>query len=579
MKLKINIKLLQVLLILVFTSCTDLEERVLDEIMPDDIHSVENAERKLLSASYNYGEEIFARYKGIWCVNQLTTDEAILPARGKDWYDNGSWIALHEFTWDASSVRSGNLWDNLNKAVAQSAITVDVIKNSEIANKDMYIAEALGLWTLYTYHIVDIFGQVPYRDPMNVNFSTIPEVLNSSKAIELCISTLERILPDLPKFESTEGNSGRFTAEAAYALLAQIYLNKSVYDDRYNATSEFDFTAGGNMDKVIEYTDLIISSNKFTLEKYFFDIFGVDNSGNSEHIFSVIQKATGGNEGRNEFTYLSMGRNQKANPDNNRGSNATCTTPEYYATWDNNRNDPRFHSYTKKNGGEIFRNDGTDVSLPYDGVFHFNRGFQEGQQYGPTISDGDFNRDPNNNSRVLVEALYTEQTPGLLLDFTKELNFDDPSKAIFSQNQINRGIRVFKQEYDAENTRKYGGVDIPVFRLGGIYTMRAEAKFRKGDVNGALNDINLLRESRSSVKIDGKENNGKAIDQLNEETLYNEISYEMYWECARRQQMIRFGKFEDAYTAKPVSQPFRRVFPIPQYEMDVNKFYVQNKGY
>jgi hypothetical protein len=187
--------------------------------------------------------------------------------------------------------------------------------------------------------------------------------------------------------------------------------------------------------------------------------------------------------------------------------------------------------------------------------------------------------DPDDNSRVLVQKLYTEKNTDLLMDFSRELDFDDPDKAIFTQNQINRGVRIFKQEYDAENTRKYGGVDIPVFRLGGIYTMRAEAKFRNGDVPGALKDINTLRTSRWSIASDGSKYYGKQISSLNEETLYNEISYELYWESKRRPQMIRFGKFEDAYTAKPVSEPYRRIFAIPQSELDVNKDLVQNKGY
>jgi hypothetical protein len=53
----------------------------------------------------------------------------------------------------------------------------------------------------------------------------------------------------------------------------------------------------------------------------------------------------------------------------------------------------------------------------------------------------------------------------------------------------------------------------------------------------------------------------------------------MYWEMYRRPQMIRFGKFDLAYTAKPLSQPFRRYFPIPQSTIDVTKEFTQNQGY
>lgn len=560
-------------------ACTDLEEQVIDEIVPGDIEDVEGIEASLLAATYDKGEGLFADYGGTWSLQEMTTDEALLPVRGEDWRDGGKWKELHEFGWSPSSVKTEDNWRSLNAAVAQAASTIDIVKNSDIENAELYLAEARGLWAFYTFNIVDLFGQVPYRDPYNLNFSESPEILDASSALSICIETLEEIIPQLAAYGERGTDSGRFTKEAAYALLAKIYLNKSVYDDRYNATSDFEFVSSGNMDKVIEYTDLLIKSGTFSLSADYFDIFSTSNNNNSEHIFAVIQKATGGNTGQNDFTYLSMGRNQKANPDNNRGSNATCTTPDYFATWNDNQDDPRFHQHTTKNGGEAFRNDGTDGSLPYGGTFHFNRGFQVGQQYGPVISDGAFEMDPNDPDRVLVQALYTEKTPTLLMDFTPELDFAVESDAAFSQSEINRGVRIFKQEYDAENERGNGGVNIPLFRLGGIYTMRAEAKFRKGDTPGALADINLLRTSRWSIDIDGNQFYGQEIPSLNEETLYNEISYELYWEGERRQQMIRFGKFEEAYTAKPVSQPFQRLFPIPQSERDVNKDMGQNFGY
>jgi len=53
----------------------------------------------------------------------------------------------------------------------------------------------------------------------------------------------------------------------------------------------------------------------------------------------------------------------------------------------------------------------------------------------------------------------------------------------------------------------------------------------------------------------------------------------MYWEMYRRKQAIRFGKFEAAGTAKPASDPTRRVFPIPQTTMDATDIFIQNDGY
>lgn len=70
-----------------------------------------------------------------------------------------------------------------------------------------------------------------------------------------------------------------------------------------------------------------------------------------------------------------------------------------------------------------------------------------------------------------------------------------------------------------------------------------------------------------------------AITAIDKDILYKELGFEMYWEMYRRPQMIRFGKFDLAYTAKPLSQPFRRFFPILRSTIDVTKEFTQNQGY
>jgi len=53
----------------------------------------------------------------------------------------------------------------------------------------------------------------------------------------------------------------------------------------------------------------------------------------------------------------------------------------------------------------------------------------------------------------------------------------------------------------------------------------------------------------------------------------------MYWEMYRRKQMIRFGTFDKPYTAKPTTDPYLRVYAIPQATIDVTDEISQNFGY
>ena len=182
------------------------------------------------------------------------------------------------------------------------------------------------------------------------------------------------------------------------------------------------------------------------------------------------------------------------------------------------------------------------------------------------------------NGRIKVSPLYMEKSTTTRMDFTPSLTFKNPAQAVFAQNEINQGARIFKYEFDPEGGNGNSNVDIPLYRLGGIYTMRAEAYFRKGNTGQAMDDLNKLRTSRKRESLYGS-TPGKALTAIDQTVLYNEIGFELYWELYRRPQMIRFGKFDLPGTAKAASEPYRRVFPIPQSTIDVTKEFKQNQGY
>ncbi|MCG9792567.1 RagB/SusD family nutrient uptake outer membrane protein [Flavobacterium algicola] len=569
---------------LLLSSCTNLDEVVLDEILGADASSVDGA----LAAAYDrLGDGTFVG-KSVFSMQEFTTDVALLPTRGSDWGDGGKWRAMHEFTWNSSNAIVTDNWNLLTNGITRSLSAIKIISNSESADKDMFLAEAKGLLAYYTYTTLDLYGQAPYRDP-SIDDGPL-EILQAAEAIDKLIVDVEEIIPNLASLGEKSTHTGRFTKEAAYSLLSAMYLNRAVFKDRYNANSNFNFTeaavsgTGTDMDRVIYYTSLLIDTGKFKLEKNYFDNFSIDNSKGSEFIFVIVQKIDNIRNGDNDFAYNSMERNQRASP-SNRGTNASCTTPEFYHSWDNNHDDPRFARAYQYSDGTWFTNTevgsvpATDIVPNSDNLpwFHFTRGMIDGPQYGPKLtSTGDFER--TTDGRIKVSELYMEKSTSTRMNFTPELNFDNPTQSVFAQNQINRGVRCFKWEFDPEAGNGASKVDIPLFRLGGIYTMRAEAYYRKGQVASALSDVNALRINRTREAL---YNNapGKALTSIDSEVLYKEIGFEMYWEMYRRPQMIRFGKYDLAYTAKPVSEPYRRIFPIPQQTLDVTKDFIQNFGY
>lgn len=584
---KLN-RLFFILLSMGIISCTDLQEKVVDEVLGSETQSADP--QSAIAAAYGQlGDGTFVDHGNVFALQEYSTDEAILPTRGSDWGDGGKWRALSEFTWDASNSQVKTVWDNLNFGITKSLTAISAISNNTgtDSNKDLFLAEAKGLLAFYTYHTLDLYGQAPYRDPMDINAKIV--VRKADVAIDELIKDVETILPQLADIGTQSTHVGRFTKQAAYALLADMYMNRAVFKNRYGSSFDFNEKSldGNNtdMDKVIEYSSILINSGYFKLESNFFHNFDISNDDGTELIFAVVQKISTLRNSSNSFAYMPVERSQKASPDN-RGTNATSTTPEFYHSWDGNHDDPRFHRHYQYKDGTWFMNDGTDVSVPatslVDGTgkpwFHFNRGIQEGVQYGPTIL-ANKNFDMTTDGRIKVHPLVMEKNTNLAVNFTPELNFDNPMQAVLSQSQINRGARVFKYEFDPGNgDNSTSNVNISLFRLGGIYTLRAEAYFRKGNTSAALSDINTLRTSRTREALYDNAP-GLAISSLDASTLVKEIAFETYWELVRRKQLIRFGKFEDARTAKQTTSPFRRVYPIPQAAIDASNVFTQNEGY
>jgi hypothetical protein len=568
---------------LVFASCTKLDEKVLDEVLGNQASSPAGA----LAAAYDrLGDGTFVDHGAVFSLQEYTTDEAILATRGSDWGDGGKWRSMHEFTWASDNPIVTDNWNMLTNGITRSLTAIKEINNSSIPQKTLFLAEAKGLLAFYTYTTLDLFGQAPYRDPLVENAPL--EMKQAATTIDELILQVEALVPDLATLGQQQTHNGRFTKEAAYGLLANMYLNRAVFKDRYAATFNFnEKSVNGSetdMDKVISYTSLLINSGKFTLLSNYFDNFAIKNSGGSELIFVVVQKIDYLRNGSNSFAYVCVERNQKPSAAT-RGTNAACLSPEFYASWDGNHEDPRFERKYQYADGTWFMNNGpgsvpaTDIvpksaNLPW---FHFNRGIMVGQQYGPKLtSAGAF--EMTSDGRIKVSELVMEKSTSTKMDFTPALNFTNPTQAVFAQNEINRGARCFKYEFDAEEGNGTSNVDIPLMRLGAIYTMRAEAYFRKGMVTEAMADINKLRTTRTRESLYGNAP-GIAITSLNEAALYKEIAFETYWELLRRPQMIRFGKFEQPFSAKPTTQPFRRIFPIPQTTLDVTKSIKQNQGY
>ena len=152
----------------------------------------------------------------------------------------------------------------------------------------------------------------------------------------------------------------------------------------------------------------------------------------------------------------------------------------------------------------------------------------------------------------------------LELNYTTDINELEPNASRKGGARLGKFSFRQGQQDNMDN-------DYPIIRLGDMYLIRAEADARAaGNWNLALNDVNTIR-ARAGVP---------ALTSITADEFLAERGREMFMEVTRRQDLIRFGKYNDAWWEKPASQPFRNVFPIPQVKIDASGgTLTQNPGY
>ncbi len=553
-----------IMLILVLgASCTKLDENILDESSITGQTDKQIADG-LIAPVYARLPDIY-RHTTLFALSEISTDEAILPYRGgTDWGDNGIYMSMHKHETISSDVNVRETWGFITQALSRAVIAISALPDNKDANAKVYLAEARAMRAFYNMHLLDGWG-LAFKKEKPDDFSTI---LRGQEAIDYIAAELIAAEAGL---ETTTG-PGRLTKGAAWGLLAKLYLNAAVWRDPYAVTFTF---RPDDMDKVIDYTNRVVSSNNYVLSPDYFAIFGNNNNSNKELIFAVDQRWD--LNGHNRLAYFSLSGDQRplpAFPAAN-GTDGPGITPEWYRTWVNAYApadpadvDPRFYQRN-------LRVPASGADTCYTAAdFRYDRGILRGQQYGIAFAAGAFLRCPDGRFRVTKLFNASRSRPTYAVDFTETINFTTAG------SDYSTGFRVLKYEFSTRSStgRNAGEADISIIRLADVYLMRAEAKLRKGDAAGALLDVNAIRAARTgSGKV------APPLTNLTTDILLRERGFELYWEFQRRTDLIRFGKYEDSWTEKNNNDRNKRVFPIPQTAIDgasnLTGYLVQNRGY
>lgn len=521
------------------TSC--LDETPKDQIPETEIYDSANSLYVNAVASlYNYigaheeGEGLQGTCRGIYDYNTLTTDEAIIPIRGGNWYDGGLWENMYNHTWTATDTDLYNVWKYLYKVIVLSTKSLETIEKHKALLTEQqrvdYMAEVRAVRAMYYYYAMDMFGRIPILQSATQKTADIRQS-NRSDVFWYVVKELQDVAPLLANEHSNlQGNYyGRVTRPVAWFLLAKLSLNAEVYtDDDWTDSSRPDgktimFDIDGNKKNAwqtcVHYCDLIKAAG-YTLEADYTKNFAVHNEGSSENIFTIpLDKILY----LNEFHYLFRSRHYAhGGAYSGASENGTCATLHTMAV----------------NG---FGTETPDARLDMN--------FYTG--------------------KVEVDGKYVTMDDGTLLEY-KPLAVEKNLTA--SPYLETAGARMKKYEVDrtAYSDGRMPDNDIVLYRYADVLLMKSEAKVRNGESGDE--EMNAVRSRVGMPSLSATLDN-----------ILNERLLELVWEGWRRQDMIRFGTYGKQYDIHTPSEADKKgyttVFPIPEKARELNTNLKQNPGY
>ena len=531
--------ILAVPLMLCFSSC--LDEHPKDQLDQEAIYNnADNIYKNAVASLYNYigsnqeSEGLQGTCRGIYDYNTLTTDEAMIPIRGGDWYDGGLWENMYQHKWTANDINLYNVWKYLFKVIVISNQSLSIIDSHKsllsIEQTRNFTAEVRAVRALFYYYAMDMFGRVPIVASYDVKLEQVVQS-ERSEVFKFIVDELQDVAPQLADEHSNkEGDYyGRVTRPVVNFLLAKLALNAEIYmDDNWTDGKRQDgksiyFNVNGEKKNAWEtciwYCDQLRQEG-YELEGDYASNFAVHNESSKENIFTIpLDK----NLYLNEYHYLFRSRHYKhGGAYGGSSENGTCATVS-----------------TVKAFGY-----GTDN---VDNRFKINF-------YADT---------------VLVDGkkIYLDNgKPLVYMPLELKLNLSD------SPYKQTAGARVGKYEVDrtAYSDGRQVDNDIVLFRYGDALLMEAEAKVRNGE-DGSI-ELNAIRDRVGMPHVEAN------LDNILKERLL-----ELVWEGWRRQDLIRFGEYTKAYDQRtPLEKEFTgftTVFPIPQRCLDLNKKLKQNSSY
>lgn len=450
--------------------------------------------------------------------------------------------------------------------------------------KDPIVAPLRAIRAYYHFWMMELYGDAPIFDRVYDEGEPVDRAPRAEVAAFIESELLDILGQEGGLSKANDVSTyGKPNYWMAAALLAKLYLNWGVYT--HDITTVNNSTENPKLTDCVKWCDEIINSGLFEVGTGYRKKFYPDNGVHiKDFIYAYdVDPATKGDGTTTWYRWFGFKKDGLCRP--------------YILGWAN----------TKSIAG--------NAVLTPEAVARFNLPGDErnimvlsGPQYA---FDAQFNR--TNEPVIIYKNVDDPSKSHIQLNFRAEFDFDDASiyslgdeslPALTPANVKNetaflnmqKGARLFKyppREEDYTLWERQQANDTPIFRFADILLMKAECIMRGatatlGDTPMSL--FNQIRRCSGAPEL---------TKNPTEQELLDERSREFILEPWRRNDLIRFGRFEDDWGQKNkykvwddadhttfhwverqgVKDPNRRLLPIHRGILETNLNWSQNPGY
>lgn len=483
----------------------------------------------------------FSGWKSMW--GTLGADEIVVP----NWAGDYKEIYLHSLSPSNGTIRS--IWENfyvsinrVNSAVDRiSAMTEDQI---DVESRDKLLAEARFLRSMLYFSVVSSWENIPLIKNETLSLENLEVSQATPKEVYEYI--VEDLLFAEANLDEAQGG-GRATKGAAQALLGKVYLQMTGFP--LNETDKYALAE----EKLLQ----VMGSGIYELLNFYPDVFDLQNEQNQEMIFAIGFDGPGLNQAGKLGTYY--GPSGSAEKGGASGNN-------WFINW------------------ELA---GSSVEMPIgSGTWGTRNNYAFAQGY-----EEDDIRCRNNIAKHNVND-WQGWTPndGMYNDAARKTTPNWDWRRPFWKPWKWHNIRPSNWGTDTP-------YDDPYIRYADVLLMYAEALNGQGKLNqlDIDNTVNRLR-ARARVFPNEVKPETIAVDMVlgsmedNADEILSERRKELCFEGWRRNDLIRFGKYQKATSVtqpswsntgnpQPQYADFEIRWPIPDSELKINSKLVQNPGY